>query len=167
MSFLDKLADLPVGMLPGSVPDDPAVPVVGRPARRQPSAEPLTGRQLALQAVGDLRELVAHARKLVALRESSEKRYLMIGSVPGGGTIGTTAEGLLAANANRKGLSIQNLGVAGNLTLGLGLTSPQAGTGITLQPGQSWDGRISGQLWRGSVSAVGSAAGVVYSYLEA
>lgn len=167
MSFLDKLADLPVGILPGTVPDDPAVPV-GQPATPRPRVvEPLTGRQLALQVAGDLRDLLHTARQMVALKESSRKRFLMVGSLAGGGTVGTAAQSILNANANRKGLSVQNIGTAGNLTLGLGTTSPQSGTGIVLLPGNSWDGRVSGQMWTGSVTIIGSAAGVVYSFLEA
>jgi len=165
MSLLDKLTDLPIGILPGSVPDAPAVPPAkgARPAREP---EPLNGRQLALQVASDVQAMLHNLRRLVELQESSTKTYLMSGSITGGGTIGVTAAGILNANANRKGLSVQNLGTTGNLSLGLGTTSPQAGTGITLQPGQSWDGRVSGQMWRGSVSIVGSAAGVVYSFLE-
>lgn len=167
MSFLDKLQDLPIGILPGSVPDDPAVPVVGQPGARKAVQQALTGRQLALQAVGDLRDVLHGIRQLVRVQESSAKRYLMSGSLAGGGTINVTAAALLNANSNRNGLSVQNLGTVGNLTLGLGTTSPQSGTGIVLQPGQSWDGRVSGQMWRGSVSIIGSQAGVTYSFLEA
>lgn len=169
MSMIDRLSDLPIGILPGSVPEAPAVPPPNSAAPRTPGpspAGPLTGRQLALRVAADLRDMLWAIRKLVALQESATGTYLMQGSIAGGGTIGTTAAPMMAANANRKGLSVQNLGSSGNLTLGLGTTEPQVGTGITLLPGDSWDGRISGQMWRGSVSMIGGAAGVVYSFLE-
>jgi hypothetical protein len=169
MSFLDRLGGLPIGILPGTVPDDPALPTQTAPTVKRPDVapQPLTGRQLALQAAQDLKDLLYGIRQLVRLQESSTRAYLMSGSLAGGGTIGTAATSILNANANRNGLSVQNVGTAGNLTLGLGTTSPQSGTGIVLQPGSSWDGRVSGQMWRGSVSIIGSAAGVVYSFLEA
>ena len=167
MSLLDQLRDLPIGILPGTVPDAPAVPPAkGTPARAGSGQRPLTGRELALQAAADLRDILRGIRRLVELQETPTKRYLMAGSIAGGGQVGVQPQPLMQANANRKGMSVQNLGAAGNLTLGLGTTAPQAGTGITLQPGASWDGRVSGQMWRGSVSIVGSVASVQYSFLE-
>jgi hypothetical protein len=100
------------------------------------------------------------------------------GSVTFGGTVGTTptsstvnppagypAGVVIDANPHRRGLNIQNLSASGgpNLTIGLGVTSPQSGAGWVLQPGASWDGRVSGALWTGSVSVVASAAGCLFS----
>jgi hypothetical protein len=101
------------------------------------------------------------------LAQSNRRNALGSGSVAGGGTIGVAPGPIVNANPKRTGLSVQNNGAAGNLTLGLGTTQPQSGTGLLLAPGASWDGRVSGALWLGSVSVVGSTTGVVYSWLEA
>jgi len=101
------------------------------------------------------------------LSESSVQNFIGAGTVAGGGTAGIAPAQILAGNPRRRGLSVQNLSGAGALALGLGNTQPQPGTGIVLGPGQAWDGRVSGAVWKGSVSVVGIAAGVLYSWLDA
>ena len=76
-------------------------------------------------------------------------------------------QSILAEQLRLSESSVQNLSGAGALALGLGNTQPQPGTGIVLGPGQAWDGRVSGAVWKGSVSVVGIAAGVLYSWLDA
>lgn len=100
------------------------------------------------------------------LAESSRKNYLASGSVSGGGTVGVAPiSRVIIDNYRRRGLSVQNIGAAGNLSIGLGQTQPQINTGITLLPGTSWDGRVSGQLFLGDISLVGSQAGVQYTWM--
>lgn len=164
MNLLDSLHNLPIGILPGSVPDAPVVPPASAP--KAAAERPLTGRELALQLAGHVRDIARGVWKLVELQESSTKRYLMSGSVAAGGTASTVPAPLLNANANRRGLSVQNIATTGTISLGLGTTAPQINTGITLAPGQSWDGRVSGQMFRGSISIVGSAAAVAYTSVE-
>jgi hypothetical protein len=139
--------------------------VTGSAGMQQPlaTAAQRLARQLLDRLVG-IEEILAQQ---LQHSESSRKNFLGSGTVPGGGTIGTVAAPLLAANLNRRGVVIQNIGAAGNLTLGLGITQPSPGVGLTLLPGQSWNGLISGAVWLGSVSIVGSAAGVTYSWVEA
>ena len=55
-------------------------------------------------------------------------------------------------NAARKGIEIQNIGEH-PVWLGLDGEAPEVGKGIMLQPGASWNGTISGVLWRGVVRA--------------
>lgn len=67
---------------------------------------------------------------------------------------------LVDANPERRGLEIRNTG-AQSVCLGLGQNSPTFGAGIVLapfgQPGSTWDGRISGAVWKGSVTPVAAA----------
>lgn len=116
--------------------------------------------------------------RLLEVTQTPREGLMAPGSVTFGGTVGTTPTSstvnppsgypngvVMDANPHRRGLNIQNLSGAGgpNLTIGLGVTSPQSGTGWVLQPGASWDGRVSGALWTGSVSVVASGAGCVFS----
>jgi hypothetical protein len=159
--------DLPVGILPGSVRDDPALPA-SKPAPT-PAPTPMgamSARAVAAAILSTLASLDRRIRRLVELHEAPPRNFLAAGSVAGGGQAGLQPAVLLAPNPRRRGLSVQNTGAAGNLSLGLGTTAPQAGTGITLAPGASWDGRVSGSLWTGSLSVVGSQAGVTYSWVE-
>ena len=165
MSFRNPL-NLPVGITPGSVPDAPATPPVREEPRIPGGIWPMNGKELARHAMDLLCGIRDSLQRLVELQETDTSRYLMQGSVAGGSTIGTTAATIMRPNANRRGLSVQNNGTAGNLTIGLGQGSPIEGTGIVLAPGSSWDGRVSGQMWRGLVSVIGSQSGVVYSWLE-
>lgn len=121
---------------------------------------------LANKILGELSAIRETLKRQLELSESTRKNFTGSGSVTGGGTIGVAPQQILGDNYRRRGLSIQNIGAAGNLSIGLGVTQPQANTGITLQPGASWDGRVSGQLFLGNISIVGSAAGVQYTWLD-
>lgn len=87
-------------------------------------------------------------------------------SVPAQQTIGTTSVQVIAANASRKGLSIQNTGTT-VLKLGLGQTPTQTAYHIALRAGgaaddgssERWDGTISGVVWTGAVNAISPSAG--------
>jgi hypothetical protein len=165
--FGDLLDNLPIGILPGSVPDDPSVPASrGDGQARAKAASPLTGKQLALQAAQDLCDVKEQLEQLVRLQSSPVENFLAAGSIAGGGTATAVPIPVMNGNPKRRGLSIQNIGAAGNLTLGLGMTDPQPNMGLVLLPGESWDGRVSGAVFRGAVSVVGVAAGVAYSWLE-
>jgi hypothetical protein len=151
---------------------------------KQPAAPSLqdAGRGMALrmaaEAMSRLGEISRSLTQLLALQQSPRKNFLAAGTVAGGGTVGVTPGScnvqllgappgvILKASPHRRGSSVQNTGTTGNLTLGLGITQPQSGQGLVLTPGQSWDGRISGEIWSGSVCVVGSQAGVAFSYLE-
>jgi hypothetical protein len=101
------------------------------------------------------------------LSQSSVQNFIGAGTVAGGGTALAVPTAVINGNPRRRGLHVQNLAAAGNLTVGLGTTQPQPGTGIVLTPGQSWDGRVSGALWKGSISVVGTTGGVLYAWLDA
>lgn len=123
--------------------------------------------QLALRALKHLEKIELTLGRLLELQQGPRLNFLAAGTVAGSGTAGTTpTSGVLSPNPRRRGLNVQNLGSAGSLTLGLGTTTPIAGTGIVLAPGASWDGRVSGAVWPGSVSVVASQAGVAFSWLE-
>lgn len=159
--------DLPIGILPGSVPDDPSVPAGrGDLAGRKPAAGQVTGRQLALQAAQDLRDMVRRIGEVVDLLRSPVKDFITAGTVGGGGTVEGAPVQVLNGKPNRRGLFIANLDPDRSLTIGLGISAPALGTGLTLLPGQSWDGRISGAIWVGSVTLVGDPAGTLFSWLE-
>jgi hypothetical protein len=143
-----------------------------------PTPAAAMAKQLVTQALERLRSIDVSLTRLVELSQGPRENLFAAGSVPFGGTVGVSPSTcsvnpplgmppgvVLAANPHRRGLNIQNLSAAGgpNLTIGLGLTAPQPGTGWVLAPGASWDGRVSGALWPGSVSVVASAAGCVFS----
>lgn len=164
MGFLENL---PIGILPGSVPDSPNVPASrGDGQTRAKAASPVTGKQLALQAAQDLCDVKDKLTELIALQSSPVENFLVSGAIAGGGTALAIPGPVMNANPKRRGLSVQNIGTAGNLTLGLGITSPQPNTGIVLLPGESWDGRVSGAVFRGAISVLGVTAGVQFSWLE-
>jgi hypothetical protein len=117
--------------------------------------------------------------RMLELQQSPRTLLDVQGTVAGGGTVGITPASctvapplgtspgtILARNPHRRGLSVQNLSAAGgpNLTLGLGVQTPIANTGWVLMPGQSWDGRISGEVWTGSVTVVASVAGCTFAF---
>lgn len=133
------------------------------------------------QVLKYLHNIDHNINRLIELSQTSREGLWAPGSVPFGGTVGAVATTctvnppsgqptgvVIDANPHRRGLGIQNVSASGgpNLTIGLGLTSPQSGAGLVLAPGASWDGRISGAVWTGSVSVVGSAAGCAFSGLE-
>jgi len=119
--------------------------------------------------------------RLLAVHQASRKTLDVIGTTSGGGTVGqqpatctvqapagNSPGTILDRNPRRRGLSVQNLSASGgpNLTVGLGVTQPQAGSGIVLAPGAAWDGRLSGEVWVGTVVLVASAAGCAFSFIE-
>lgn len=121
---------------------------------------------LANRIVAELVGIRETLKRQLELSESSRKNFIGAGSVSGGGTIGTTpAARVIVDNYRRRGMSIQNIGTSGNLSIGLGQTNPQPNTGITLLPGASWDGRLSGELFLGDIGLVGSQAGVQYTWV--
>jgi hypothetical protein len=121
---------------------------------------------LAVKAIRHLEAIERTLGRMLELQQGPRMNFMAAGTVAGSGSAGVTATPVLAANPRRRGLSVQNLAAAGSLTLGLGTTSPIAGTGIVLAPGATWDGRISGAVWPGSLSIVASTAGVQFSWLE-
>lgn len=138
-------------------------------------------KQLVTQALERLRSIDVSLTRLVELAQGPRENLFAAGSIPFGGAVGVQPSTctvmppngmppgvVLNANPHRRGLSLQNISAAGgpSLTIGLGLTSPQSGTGIVLAPGASWDGRVSGAIWPGSVSVVAGAAGCLFSGLE-
>jgi hypothetical protein len=159
---------LPIGILPGSVPDDPAVPTPAQPHQPPPPVQmPMTARAIAAKVTKHLEMIEHRLKELVDLAKGPTINFLSAGTVAGGGTIGTTPQGILNPNPRRRGLAVQNIGAAGNLTIGLGTTAPISNQGLTLEPGQTWNGQLSSMLWPGSVSVIGSQAGVVYTFVEA
>lgn len=149
--------------------------------RSIPGPSPVAGMRLVTDAMEMLGRCARALERLVELQESRPQQLEVAGSIPGGGTVGTapstctvapplgTSPGtILKANPHRRGSNVQNVSAAGgpSLTLGLGVQNPATGTGVVLLPGASWDGRISGEVWMGSVTVVGSGAGCAFSFLE-
>lgn len=143
-----------------------------------PSPAAALAQRLFNQVVERLTNIDVSLTRLVELAQGPRENLFAAGSTPFGGTVGATPATctvapplgmppgvVLAANPHRRGLSIQNTSAAGgpSLTLGLGIMSPQAGTGWVLAPGASWDGRVSGAVWPGSVTVVASAAGCSFA----
>jgi hypothetical protein len=126
---------------------------------------------IAQQFASRVLELLGLTRKeLQRIRELLEGadrwNFLGAGTNQGGTTVGTTPVTIVEANPKRTGFTISNIGTAGNISLGIGNRYPQAGTGITLQPSASWDGRLSGKVCQQSITVVGSQAGCTYSWVE-
>lgn len=134
--------------------------------------------RLAQKFLDRLESIDVGISRLVELAQAPRENLFAAGSIPFGGTVGTTPSScsmtppagappgtVLVANPHRRGLNIQNLSASGgpNLTIGLGVTSPQPGTGWVLAPGASFDGRVSGSMWTGSVVVVASAAGCAFA----
>jgi hypothetical protein len=167
-----SIHDLPIGILPGSVPDDPVAPVAQPQPPAPAPAMPRTAWGIAEHVLRHLSAISSDLRRMLQLQQSSVRNFIAAGSVSGGGQIGAAPQPIIAANPKRRGLRVQNLAAAGGgtITLGLGQTAPQPGTGIVLQPGgvdaSTWDGMVSGAVWTGSVSIVGSTGGISYSFLD-
>ena len=117
-----------------------------------------------------LTEIRDELERLRELAEGADRyNFLGAGSVQGGRSdLGTSPITILEANPKRGGLNVQNLSPAGgnNLSIGIGNRSPLINTGITLPPGGSWDGRLSGKVCLASITVVGSAAGTTFSFVE-
>lgn len=130
----------------------------------------VAAQRVAAAIVDHLSGIEKTLKRQLELAEAPRKNFLSAGTVPGQNTVGTNPiSNFVAANPRRRGLNVQNTSAAGgpNITLGLGLTTPQSGAGIVLAPGASWDGRLSGMLWIGTVSVVASAAGASFAWVEA
>lgn len=85
------------------------------------------------------------------------------GSVP---KVKTTSTLLAAANPNRSGLTIQNLGPTNVIYLGLGQAAVlKEGIGPIAVNG-SWDGRVGGFVWKGAVFGIAETAEVTASVIE-
>ncbi|HEY4451030.1 MAG TPA: hypothetical protein VGN13_05500 [Solirubrobacteraceae bacterium] len=78
----------------------------------------------------------------------------------------TTSTQLLAANPNRTGLSIENIGPTNVIYLGLGAAAVLQDDLGPISVNGSWDGRVSGVLWTGSVFGIAETAEVTASVLE-
>ena len=126
--------------------------------------------RFALDVVNRLGGIHQELQRLRELAEGADRyNFLGAGSIQGGNSqLGTAPVTILEANPRRGGLSVQNLSAAGgnNLSIGIGNRSPQINTGITLPPGGSWDGRLSGKVCQASITLIGSAAGTSYSFVE-
>jgi hypothetical protein len=72
-------------------------------------------------------------------------------------TVGLASALVVGENTERRGLELQQQTTGAKVYLGLGKAAV-AGSGLMLEPGGSWNGTISGLLWRGAVYAIGSAA---------
>jgi hypothetical protein len=87
-------------------------------------------------------------------------------NVPAQTSVGTSSVSILAANASRKGCSVQNTGTT-RILLGLGQTPTGTAYHVALpacgtsNDGSSprWDGTISGVVWTGTINGIGSAGG--------
>ncbi len=86
------------------------------------------------------------------------------GKSPRSVAVGAAAAAVIAANAERKGLEIQNTGPE-PVSLGLGAAAV-IGDDVVLAPGASWNGTISGVLWRGAINAIAAKAGNSVAVVE-
>jgi hypothetical protein len=147
---------------------------------------PLTDAQTSLVARRALAELFNHLKsmdvsltRLIELNQAPRENLFAAGSLPFGGTVGLTPQTcsmappigygpgiILASNPHRRGLSISCIGTTDYLGIGLGVQNPSVSQGLVIAPGGTWDGRISGMVWTGFVSIVGSAVGTVFSGVE-
>lgn len=132
------------------------------------SASRMTLAHRAAQHIVDMLEKIrAELQRLRELQEGADRwNFLGAGTIQGGGTIGPAAVTIIEANPKRTGLNIQNIGTAGNISIGIGNRYPQANTGNTLMPGASWDGRLSGKVAQQSITLIGSQNGCVYTWTE-
>lgn len=81
-------------------------------------------------------------------------------------SVDAASELLVAANPARLGLEVVNTHATNWVYLGLGETAV-ASSGIALAPnGGSWDGTVSGVLWRGLVNAIAGGAATPVGYVE-
>ena len=133
-------------------------------------ATSMIAQRIAANALELLSLIRMELQRLRELAEGADRyNYLGAGSNQGGATLAdTNPHTILEANQNRGGLSVQNLSASGgpNISIGIGNRYPTAGTGITLLPGGSWDGRLSGKVCLASITIVASATGAVYSFVE-
>lgn len=87
---------------------------------------------------------------------ASETANVVTAKSPRSVAVGLASGAVIAANPERKGLSIENTGAN---AVSLGLANPAiVGDDVVLEPAGSWDGTISGVLWRGAVNAIAAAA---------
>lgn len=82
---------------------------------------------------------------------------------PNNATIGTSSGQIIAANANRRGLTICNLS-SNRLFLGLG-TAALSAKGICIQPGWTWEMEAH-NFTTAAINGLASGAGSIISYQE-
>lgn len=94
-------------------------------------------------------------------------RVARVGTQPAGGVaVGASSVTVIGPNPFRRGLSIVNLGPA-IVFLTLGDQAAVVNTALALSASLgSWDGRLSGCLWMGSVQAISSAGGNTIGVVE-
>lgn len=122
---------------------------------------------IAKKVIDRLEGIEGIVRRQLELAEGDPRNYLAEGSVSGGGLTTGVAQGLAGPRINRRGFSLQNIGgSSGNISIGLGQTSPLVNTGLTLLPGAAWDGLVSGLVWPGRIHIIGSVIGIQYTWVE-
>lgn len=92
-----------------------------------------------------------------AASQAREAASAVTGKSPRSVEVGVVSAAVIAANSERKGLEIQNTGIEA-ISLGLGAAAV-IGDDIVLEPKASWNGTISGVLWRGYVDAIAPGPG--------
>lgn len=132
-------------------------------------ADQLNGLALLQRALADLTSVRDYLAELVNNGNDRARNAYAEGALEVGPfVVGTTPtnQPILEANPRRRGSTWMNNGTS-VISLGLGSAAPVVGRGITLQPnGGSWDGRISGVVFRGSVFAISSSAAGQLSCVE-
>lgn len=116
--------------------------------------DPGTGKLVIVQTASNTRQLLTQTT--IAPIQSNTS------SAPAQQTVGTTAGSILAANANRKRLRIQNTGTT-RIKLGFGQTPTQTAYHVCLPAcGSADDGTsppLIDEVWTGAVNAISSLAG--------
>lgn len=118
-----------------------------------------------------LQEMRNDLRRMLQVFEGADRhKFISGGTIQGGNALlGTVPNTILEGNPKRTGLSVQNISASGGptLSIGIGNRAPQINTGVTLPPGGTWDGRLSGRLCTESITVVGSAAATSFTFVEA
>lgn len=127
--------------------------------------------RFALQVAELLTLIREELQRIRELHEGADRwNFIGAGTVQGGTTTpDTLPHTILEANPKRTGLTIVNLSTTAGqvISIGIGNRAPQINTGVTLLAnGGAWDGRLSGKVCQQSISIVGSAAGIAYSWVE-
>lgn len=124
--------------------------------------------------------MVKNVRYLLWAEVGSKDVYLVQGvpleGAPQGTTSGdprvvkvkTTSTELLAANASREGLRVENLDPANQMFIGIagGNAKLKDDIGPILPKGGVWDGTVGGKLWTGAVFGIAETAELEVSVSE-